>query len=216
MIRSRNLNGKAKVSVSHELEFPLRIIVFGLIGGLISSIGVSALIVMVEKVTPVPAGVFYLVLVSTITQSHSYSIYMIIAGLLLHFVAGSLIGILIAIPFAIQRYKNADLLRIIDKYAPVYGICFGFVIWLVLFIPVTYIAVLPALNNIKVAPVITQQDPTGRVAYFMIGNVLSMQNRIIIGALAFNIFYGLVTAIIINALHTKYLYKKMQGNRKYY
>jgi hypothetical protein len=216
MIRSRNLNGKAKVSVSHELEFPLRIIVFGLIGGLISSIGVSALIVMVEKVTPVPAGVFYLVLVSTITQSHSYSIYMIIAGLLLHFVAGSLIGILIAIPFAIQRYKNADLLRIIDKYAPVYGICFGFVIWLVLFIPVTYIAVLPALNNIKVAPMITQQDPTGRVAYFMIGNVLSMQNRIIIGALAFNIFYGLVTAIIINALHTKYLYKKMQGNRKYY
>jgi hypothetical protein len=216
MIRSRNLNGKAKVSVSHELEFPLRIIVFGLIGGLISSIGVSALIVMVEKVTPVPAGVFYLVLVSTITQSHSYSIYMIISGLLLHFVAGSLIGILIAIPFAIQRYKNADFLRIIDKYAPVYGICFGFVIWLVLFIPVTYIAVLPALNNIKVAPVITQQDPTGRVAYFMIGNVLSMQNRIIIGALAFNIFYGLVTAIIINALHTKYLYKKMQGNRKYY
>jgi hypothetical protein len=216
MIRSRNLNGKAKVSVSHELEFPLRIIVFGLIGGLISSIGVSALIVMVEKVTPVPAGVFYLVLVSTITQSHSYSIYMIIAGLLLHFVAGSLIGILIAIPFAIQRYKNADFLRIIDKYAPVYGICFGFVIWLVLFIPVTYISILPALNNIKVAPVITQQDPTGRVAYFMIGNVLSMQNRIIIGALAFNIFYGLVTAIIINALHTKYLYKKMQGNRKYY
>jgi hypothetical protein len=216
MIRSRNLNGEAKVSVSHELEFPLRIIVFGLIGGLISSIGVSALIVMVEKVTPVPAGVFYLVLVSTITQSHSYSIYMIIAGLLLHFVAGSLIGILIAIPFAIQRYKNADFLRIIDKYAPVYGICFGFVIWLVLFIPVTYIAVLPALNNIKVAPMITQQDPTGRVAYFMIGNVLSMQNRIIIGALAFNIFYGLVTAIIINALHTKYLYKKMQGNRKYY
>jgi hypothetical protein len=210
MIRSRSLNSKAKVSASHELEFPLRIIVFGLIAGLISSIGVSALIVMVEKVTPVPAGVFYLVLVSTITQSHSYSIYMIIAGLLLHFVAGSLIGILIAIPFAIQRGdKNADFLRIIDKYAPVYGICFGFVIWLVLFIPVTYIAVLPALNNIKVAPVITQQDPTGRVAYFMISNVLSMQNRIIIGALAFNIFYGLVTAIIINALYTKYLYKKM-------
>jgi hypothetical protein len=209
MIRSRNVNSKTKVGVSHELEFRLRIIVFGLIAGLISSIGVSTLIVIVEKVTPVPAGVFYLVLVSTITQSHSYSIYMIIAGLLLHFVAGSLIGVLVALPFAIRRYKNADSLRIIDKYAPVYGICFGFILWLVLFIPITYIAVLPALNNIKVAPVITQQDPTGRVAYFMIGNVLSMQNRIIIGALAFNIFYGLVTAIIINALYTKYLYKKM-------
>jgi hypothetical protein len=163
---------------------------------------------MVEKVTPVPAGVFYLVLISTITQSHSYSVYMIIGGLLLHFVAGSLIGIIIAIPFAIRRYKNTDILRIMDKYAPVYGLCFGFVLWLVLFIPLTYLAVLPALNNIKVAPVITQQDPTGRVASFVIGNVLSMQNRIIVGALTFNIFYGLVTAILINSLYTKF-FKKM-------
>jgi hypothetical protein len=35
-----------------------------------------------------------------------------------------------------------------------------------------------------------------------------MENRIIIGALAFNMFYGLVTAIIINSLYIKYLYKK--------
>lgn len=208
MIRSRNLKSKTKVGPSHHLEFPLKIIVFGLIAGLISSIGVSTLIVMVEKVTPVPAGVFYLVLISTITQSHSYSVYMIMGGLLLHLVAGSLIGIIIAIPFAIRRYKNTDILRIMDKYAPVYGLCFGFVLWLVLFIPITYLAVLPALNNIKVAPVITQQDPTGRVASFVIGNVLSMQNRIIVGALAFNIFYGLVTAILINSLYTKY-FKKM-------
>ena len=208
MIRSRNLNSKTKVGLSHHLEFPLKIIVFGSIAGLISSIGVSTLIVMVEKVTPVPAGVFYLVLISTITQSHSYSGYMIIGGLLLHFVAGSLIGIIIAIPFAIRRYKNTDILRIMDKYAPVYGLCFGFVLWLVLFIPITYLAVLPALNNIKVAPVITQQDPTGRVASFVIGNVLSMQNRIIVGALTFNIFYGLVTAILINSLYTKF-FKKM-------
>jgi hypothetical protein len=208
MIRSRNLNSKTKVGLSNHLEFPLKIIVFGSLAGLISSIGVSTLIVMVEKVTPVPAGVFYLVLISTITQSHSYSVYMIIGGLLLPFVAGSLIGIIIAIPFAIRRYKNTDILRIMDKYAPVYGLCFGFVLWLVLFIPITYLAVLPALNNIKVAPVITQQDPTGRVASFVIGNVLSMQNRIIVGALAFNIFYGLVTAILINSLYTKF-FKKM-------
>ncbi|HET7283379.1 MAG TPA: hypothetical protein VFI70_01720 [Nitrososphaeraceae archaeon] len=55
---------------------------------------------------------------------------------------------------------------------------------------------------------ITQQDPTGRVASLVIGDILSMENRIIIGALAFNMFYGLVTAIIINSLYIKYLYKK--------
>jgi hypothetical protein len=37
---------------------------------------------------------------------------------------------------------------------------------------------------------------------------LYMQNRIIIGALAFNMFYGLLTAIIINSLYIKDLYKK--------
>jgi hypothetical protein len=184
-------------------------IVFGLIAGLISSIGISTLIMMVEKITPVPAGAFYVVIVSTITQSHSYSVYMVIAGLLLHFAAGSLIGIIMAIPFITQIYNNkADRLRTINKYVPVYGLCFGFALWLVLFIPITYLMVLPALNNIKEAPMITQQDPTGRVASLVIGDILSMENRIIIGALAFNMFYGLVTAIIINSLYIKYLYKK--------
>jgi hypothetical protein len=35
-----------------------------------------------------------------------------------------------------------------------------------------------------------------------------MQNRITIGALAFNMFYGLLTAIIINSLYAKGLYNK--------
>ena len=68
--------------------------------------------------------------------------------------------------------------------------------------------VLPALNNIKQVPVITQYDPTGRIASLVIDDVLYMQNRIIIGALAFNMFYGLLTAIIINSLYAKGLYNK--------
>jgi hypothetical protein len=206
--RSENHNGKARHALSDQIELRLKIIVFGLIAGLISSIAISTLIVMVEKVTAVPAGGFYLVLISAITQSHSYSIYMIIAGLLLHFAAGSLVGIIMAIPFARRVYNKIDTLRGIEKYAPVYGLCFGFALWLVLFIPITYLMVLPALNDIKQAPVITQQDPTGRIASLVIDDVLYMQNRIIIGALAFNMFYGLLTAIIINSLYIKDLYKK--------
>jgi hypothetical protein len=189
------------------VEFRLKIIFFGLIAGLISSIGISTLIVMVEKATSVPAGAFYLVLMLTITQTHSYSIYMIMAGLLLHFTAGSLIGILMALPFVMRNDNNnkRNVSGTLDKYAPVYGLCFGFALWLVLFIPITYSMVLPALNNIKSSPMITQQDPTGRVAFLVIGDVLSMQNRVIIGALALNMFYGLVTAIIINSLYSRYL-----------
>ena len=206
--RSENQNGRARNSLSDQIELRLKIIFFGLIAGLISSIAISTLIVMVEKVTAVPAGAFYLVLISAITQSHSYSVYMIIAGLLLHFAAGSLVGIIMAIPFARRVYNKTDSSRVIEKYAPVYGLCFGFALWLVLFIPITYLMVLPALNDIKQAPVITQQDPTGRIASLVIDDVLYMQNRIILGALAFNMFFGLLTAIIINSLYIKDLYKK--------
>lgn len=206
MIRSKVHYNKPRLNLPHLVEFRLKIIFFGLIAGLISSIGISTLIVMVEKATSVPAGAFYLVLMLTITQTHSYSIYMIMAGLILHFAAGSLIGILMALPFVMRNDNNKrDASRTLDKYTPVYGLCFGFALWLVLFIPITYSMVLPALNNIKGSPMITQQDPTGRVAFLVIGDVLSMQNRVIIGALALNMFYGLVTAIIINSLYSRYL-----------
>jgi hypothetical protein len=211
MIRSKNLRRILIIDVSQELKLRLRLIGFGLIAGLVSSIGISTLIVMVEKVTAIPAGAFYLVFISSITHSHLYSIYMIIAGLLLHFVAGSFMGLVMAIPFAIHINNNNkidSIIRTISKYAPVYGLCFGFALWIFLFIPITYLIVLPAINNIKEAPTIIQQDPTGRIVFLAIGDVLSMQNNIIVGALAFNMFYALVAAIIINSLYTNYLSKK--------
>lgn len=217
MIRSKNLRHIFIIDVSQELKLRLRVIGFGLIAGLVSSVGISTLIVMVEKVTAIPAGAFYLVFISSITQSHLYSIYMIIAGLLLHFVAGSLMGVVMAIPFAIHinnNNKTDSIIRSISKYAPVYGLCFGFALWIFLFIPITYLIVLPAINNIKEAPMITQQDPTGRIVFLAIGDVLSMQNNIIIGALAFNMFYALVAAIIINSLYTDYLSKKNPSKKR--
>src|ERR671933_959801 len=208
MIRSKVRYNKPKLTSSYKATFGLKIILFGLVAGFISSIGVSTLIVMVEKVTSVPAGAFYLVLMLTITGNHLYSIYAIIAGLLLHFVAGSLIGVLMVLPILVGNGNKINSSRILHKYAPVYGLCFGFALWLVLFLPITYLMILPALNDIRAGPMNTQQDPTGRVAFLVIGDVLSMQNRIIIGALAFNMFYGLVTAIILDSFYNRYLASK--------
>jgi hypothetical protein len=211
MIQSKDRSNIIKLArPSPEFKFVMRIISFGLAAGLVSSIGISTLIVMVEKVTAIPVGAFYIVLVSAITQSYVYSIYMIIAGLLLHLAAGGFIGIIMAIPFAIRVINNdrKGVIRTINRYAPVYGLCFGFVLWILLFIPITYFMVIPALNNIKQAPAITQQDPTGRTASLLINDVLSMENKIVIGALAFNMFYGLVAAIVINSLYTDYLNRK--------
>src|ERR671939_1751498 len=123
MIRSEVRYSKYGLGLSPKVEFRLKIALFGLVGGLISSIGVSTLIVMVEKVTSVPAGAFYLVLMLTITGTHLYSIYMIIAGLMLHFAAGRLFWIFMVLPILVQNGNKINSSRILDKYAPVYGLC---------------------------------------------------------------------------------------------
>lgn len=208
MITPNFRHNKPRVGLSYKIEFRLKIILFGLVAGLISSIGISALILMVEKVTSVPAGAFYLVLMLTITEAPLYSIYMIVAGLALHFAAGSLIGIFMVLPLLLQNGNKTHTSRILDKYAPAYGLSFGFALWLILFLPITYLIIVPALNHIKDSPMITQQDPIGRVAFLVIGDVLSIQNKIIIGALAFNMFYGLLCAMIIDSFYHRYLDKK--------
>jgi len=205
MITLKFRHNKYGIGLSYKLEFKLKIIVIGLVAGLISSIGVSALIVMVEKVTFVPTGAFYLVLMLTLTKTSLYSIYMIAAGLGIHFAAGGLIGIVMVLPLLLHNRNKRNASRILDKYAPVYGLCFGFGLWLILFLPITYLMIVPALNGIKDSPTITQQDPTGRVAFLVIGDVLSIQNKIVIGALAFNMFYGLLAAIIIDSYYRRYL-----------
>jgi hypothetical protein len=48
--------------------------------------------------------------------------------------------------------------------------------------------------------VLRQRVPTGEVASATFFGLLSMMDRIIYGALAFNIFYGLVTAIMLQSL----------------
>src|SRR5918911_4101638 len=129
MIRSKVRYNKPKLTSSYKVNFGLKIILFGLVAGFISSIGVSTLIVMVEKVTSVPAGAFYLVLMATITGNHLYSIYTIIAGLLLHLAAGSLIGVFMVLPILVGgngNNKRINSSRMLHKYAPVYGLCFGF------------------------------------------------------------------------------------------
>jgi hypothetical protein len=47
--------------------------------------------------------------------------------------------------------------------------------------------------------------PTGEVASTTFFGLLSMIDRIIYGAIAFNIFYGLITAILLQSFYEKYV-----------
>jgi hypothetical protein len=189
---------------------PLRTLFFGLVAGLVSSLAISGLMLLVEKINSLPVGTFYYVLVSSLTNSYSSNTETVIAiGLVAHLLAGSLIGAAMSIPFILLRnIREAATHKwtsFIEKYSSVYGIAFGFGLWLVVFLPITFLIVIPLLNSFENQDImIRQRVPTGGVASATFFGLLSMIDRIIYGALAFNVFYGLLTAIMLQSLSGKY------------
>jgi hypothetical protein len=181
---------------------------FGLIAGLISSLAVSGLILMVEKVTAVPVGTFYMVLMAALPEAN-LSVNMILSGLLLHLISGSIIGLAMSIPFTLFKRGSG---KIIYRYTPVYGLLFGLALWSILFLPVTFWMVLPLVSSVD-NQIIEQSVPTGPIASIETNKLSDMSSKIIFGALPFNMFYGLLTAIIINSLSQNYLHKKNIGPR---
>jgi hypothetical protein len=182
---------------------------FGLIAGVISSLAVSGLILMVEKVTAVPVGTFYMVLMAALPEANLSSVNMILSGLLLHLISGSIIGLAMSIPFTLFKRGSG---KMIYQYTPVYGLLFGLALWSILFLPVTFWMVLPLLSSVD-NQIIEQSVPTGPIASIETNKLSDMSSKIIFGALPFNMFYGLLTAIIVNSLSQNYLHKKNIGPR---
>jgi hypothetical protein len=180
------------------------------VAGLVSSLAISGLILLVEKINSLPVGTFYYVLVSALTNSYSSNAETVIAlGLAAHLLAGSSLGLVMSIPFLLLRNIRGGAINkrtsFVEKYSSVYGLAFGFGVWLVVFLPITFIIVIPLLNSFEYQDImIRQRVPTGEVASATFFGLLSMIDRIIYGALAFNIFYGLVTAIMLQSLSGRY------------
>ncbi|MGH9987391.1 MAG: hypothetical protein ACRD8W_25880, partial [Nitrososphaeraceae archaeon] len=133
-------------------------------------------------------------------QSHVESVNMIVAGLLLHLFTGTIIGAIISIPFAT---RDSKILSTMHKYAPIYGLLCGLVVWAFLFVPVTFWVIIPLLGNLDQAQSIVQQTPVGTASSITVGELLSINDKILIGALVFNMFYGLVTSIIVKSMTGK-------------
>jgi hypothetical protein len=185
---------------------PLRTLYLGLVAGLVSSLAISGLILLVEKINSLPIGTFYYVLVSALTNSYSSNAEtVIVLGLAVHLLSGSFLGLVMSIPFLVSRNIRGGVINkrrsFVEKYSSLYGLAFGFGLWLVVFLPITFIIVIPLLNSFEYQDIVLRQRvPTGEVASATFFGLLSMMDRIIYGALAFNIFYGLVTAIMLQSL----------------
>ena len=203
----RNANWKTKFESymadkedQQNTRIKFRVLGFGMLAGFLASACISGLIFVVEKTIDIPVGTFYLVLVSSITQSHAESVNMIVAGLLLHLFTGSIIGVIVSIPFALRDFR---ILSVMHKYAPIYGLICGLIVWAFLFVPVTFWVIMPLLRNLDQDQLIVQQTPVGTASSITVGKLLSINDKILIGALVFNMFYGLVASIIIKSMAGK-------------
>jgi hypothetical protein len=119
----------------------------------------------------------------------------------MHLAAGSVIGLAMSVPFIASKRSFAAS----GKYAPAYGLAAGFALWAVLFIPVTYGIMLPLLNSVDSEAVITQQTPAGQFYAIATDELLAMIDRVIVGSLAFNMFYGLLVITLTRSLYEAYL-----------
>ena len=170
---------------------------YGLIAGFVSSLAISGLLLLVEKAISLPVGTFYLMISSTfIDPQEYYSLNKILFGFILHITAGSIIGFIMCMPFAVFKDKS---LRSMQRYAVPYGLGFGFALWSFLFIPVTLWIILPILDASQERTLI-QEVPAQTDVMFTTDRVAMLVDRIMIGAVAFNMLYGLLTAIIIKTL----------------
>ena len=199
---------------------PLSFLYFGVVAGLISSLAISGLILLVERINSLPVGTFYYVLVSALTNSYSSNTEgVVITGLVLHLAAGSFLGFIMSIPLVLLRKAHDnDMIKkvsFMQKYSSVYGITFGFVLWLLIFLPITFTIVIPLLESFELRDImIRERVPTGQVAETTFYGLLSMMDRIIYGALAFNIFYGLLTAILLQSFSEKYSVTNIKNRRQ--
>ena len=179
---------------------------YGLIAGFVSSLAISGLLLLVEKAISLPIGTFYLVISSTFIESQEYySLDKIIFGFIMHITAGSIIGLIMCIPFIVFKDKSV---RSMQRYAVPYGLGFGFALWLFLFIPVTLWIILPILDTSQEGTVIHQEVPAQVDVMFTTDMVAMLVDRIMIGAVAFNMLYGLLAAIIIKILYEESLKNK--------
>jgi hypothetical protein len=177
--------------------------VYGLTAGFVSSIAISGLLLLVEKSISLPIGTFYFMLSSALMESQGdYSIDKIILGFILHLITGSILGLIMCIPFIAFKDKSVKYLQ---KYAVAYGLGFGFALWSFLFIPITLWIILPILDASQDKTIIIQEVPAEADVMFSTDRLVMLIDRIIFGAIAFNMLYGLLVSIIIKTLSQRHL-----------
>ncbi len=176
-------------------HFRMAVLGSGVAAGLVASLAVSALMLLAERTAMLPIGTFYMVLASAVLQASDNGTYAIVQGLLLHLLAGVVLGLVMSAPFALSKKAYGTLGRL----APAYGLGAGALVWAALFIPVTFGVMLSLLQSLEGQPDIRQRAPAGDLFQVAVADLLAMTDRVVYTALAFHMLYGLLALIMTRA-----------------
>ena len=197
-----------------RLKIHLARVGFGLVAGLIASLAISAIIFLAEKVTSLPVGTFYLMLTSAILQTQGQTALLSIEiGFLMHLLAGSLIGLAISSVLLFRTPERSSSLSpsrvsTIIRYAPIYGLVAGVILWAGLFLPITFGIILPLLSSHEDNKILREHISNEALFTIAKDQLLSIMNQVILSSLAFHMFYGLVTAILVKSMYEAYYMRK--------
>lgn len=157
--------------------------------GFISAWAVSSILLAVELASGVQSGIFYSVIGIALGVSGS-PVDSALAGFLLHILAGTSIGAAggfsIAVCPVLAIYGLAKGLAV--------GLSIGLVAWAVLFLPVTALVVIPALDRMLVP---LAENPE---LYTTASQVTGMLTVVTAGSIVFHALYGLVYGTMMSVL----------------
>ena len=180
----------------------LKGIIYGAFAGLIATWAVSSVIAASEVAVGLQISTFYSVmgiglgLNNVITAAY--------VGFGLHLMTGSALGgVLGAIGIRWKKIKMLNLLK-----NTLLGMGAGFVIWLVLFAPVTTFLIQPSIQRIVIILALASQHPASSD---VIRNSIT---AISVGAIAFHLFWGAIFSFIMRSLAISRAFKMKQQQQQ--
>ncbi|HEX7180071.1 MAG TPA: hypothetical protein VF220_10130 [Nitrososphaeraceae archaeon] len=184
-----------------ELMVLYKGIKYGAFAGFLATWAISSAIVAAELILGLRISTFYSIIGISLGSNDMVSAGYI--GFGLHILVGTLIGALLG---AIGiRWKK---IRMLNPFrSALIGIGAGFVIWLVVFLPITALLIQPSIQRIVVIQSSSLQQAVSS------DDINSVMTKITLAAIAFHMIWGAIFGFILSSLLRIRLYKIRQHFR---
>lgn len=196
-----SLQNTRKTENQIELMVLYKGIKYGAFAGFLATWAISSAIVAAELILGLRISTFYSIIGISLGSNDMVSAGYI--GFGLHILVGTLIGALLgAIGIRWKKIRMLDPLR-----SALIGIGAGFVIWLVVFLPITTLLIQPSIQRIVVIQSSSLQQAVSS------DDINSAMTKITLAAIAFHMIWGAIFGFILSSLLRIRLYKIRQHFR---